>query len=159
MPTQSDGRPLTLGEIGMLREVYGNRIPVTRVRIYAHRWMWPFPTDRAMAPNGSMYMPDRNYAADYSAPGVNLYHKGVFIHECAHLYQWYVLSWNVWARGPFDRTYTYELVPGRKFVDYGLEQMGMIAEHYYVLKHGGRPGDLPDSSYTVENYASILPVE
>ena len=158
MTGNTDGRPLTVGEMSMLRSVYGIRIPFSAVRILAHRWYWPLPSDRAMSPNGNMYMPGEYYANDYAAGHVSLYHKGVFIHEGAHLYQWYVLGWIVWARGPLDRDYTYKLVVGRRYEEYGLEQMGMIAEHYYVLTHGGRPSDLPDGNYTAASYAAILPV-
>lgn len=153
-----DGRPLTTGEQFMLSGVYGHKIPHARVLVFPRRWMWPFPNDRSMAPNGNMYMPGKDYATDFSAASVSLYHKGVFIHEGAHLYQWYVLGWIVWARGPFARNYGYKLIPGQAYNEYGLEQMGMIAEHYYVLKHGGYPAGLPDKTYTAESYATLVPV-
>ena len=154
---EEDGRALTTGERAMLTQVYGYRIPFNKVLVFPRRWTWPFPTNRSMAPNGNMYMPGRNYASDFSAPTATLYHKGVFIHEGAHLYQWYVLGWVVWARGPFARNYDYRIIPGQPYEKYGLEQMGMIAEHYYVLKHGGRPADLPDKSYSAASYAKLLP--
>ena len=155
----SDGRALTSGERTMLSSVYGHRIPFSNVLVFPHRWSWPLPTNRSMAPNGNIYLPGADYAADLSAHTVSLYHKGVFVHEGAHLYQWYVLGWTVWARGPFDRDYDYKLIPGQPYDKYGLEQMGMIAEHYYVLKHGGRPSNLPVKSYTAESYAALLPVK
>ncbi len=158
MATPKDGRPLTAGERMMLSSVYGHRIPYAKVTVFARRWMWPFPNNRSMAPNGNMYMPGNDYADDFSKRGVSLYHRGVFIHEGAHLYQWYVLGWKVWAIGPFARNYDYKLIPGQAYDKYGLEQMGMIAEHYYVLRHGGHPADIPDRSYTAESYAALLPV-
>lgn len=79
-------RNLTPGEIAMLREVYGGRIPYSRVKVHPHRLTWPFPNDRAMAPNGELYFPGGEYVADFSAPGVDLAHKSTLIHEGAHLY-------------------------------------------------------------------------
>ena len=88
----------------MLREVYGDRIPYAKIKLYPHRWAWPFPNDRAMSPNGEMYFPGAEYAPDFSSPRENLAKRSVFIHEGAHIYQWYVLHQTVWVRGPFDRT-------------------------------------------------------
>lgn len=153
-----DGRSLTPGEVAMLRDVFGPRISYASVRVHPHPWFWPLPRDRSMSPNGSMYLSPRIYAPDLSAPTVPLYAKGVFVHEATHLYQWYVLGWPLWIAAPFDREYDYKLIAGKPFDKYGIEQMGMIAEHYYVLKHGGRPSDLPDKAYTAASYAALLPV-
>jgi hypothetical protein len=54
-----------------------------------------------------------------------------------------------------DGSYTYELVPGKKFSDYGLEQMGDIARDYFYLRHGMRVADSP---YSLKDYAHLLPV-
>lgn len=139
----------------MLQSVYANHITYPRVRIHSERLMWPFPKDRAMAPNGEAYFPGDEYAVDFAQPGVSLSKRGTFIHEGAHLYQWYGLGQAVWLRGPFDRNYSYVLTPGKAYKDYGLEQMGMIAEHYFLLMNGGRTG-LP---YALADYQKILPVQ
>ena len=152
------GRPLTPDEIAMLRPIFGEGIAYARVRIRGWRWFWPLPNNRSMAPNGHAYMPGADYAPDYAAPGVPLWQKGLFVHEATHLYQWYGLGWTVWLRGPFDRNYRYWLEPGRPLHRYGLEQMAMIAQHWFLLSHGARPRDLPDPSYTADSYADLLPV-
>lgn len=145
-------RRLTLGETQILQSVFGNWIEYPRVRIHSERWAPVFPNDRAMAPNGEIYFPGAEYAADFAfAP---LAKRATFVHEGTHLYQWYGLRQTVWLRGPFQRNYNYALVPGRRFQDYGLEQMGMIAQHYYVLREGGRI-PLP---YTLADYQALLPV-
>ena len=142
----------------MLRSVYGAHITYAKVRIFQHRWFWPLPGDRAMTPNGWMYFPGKAYVPDFSSASVPLYDKGVFIHEGAHLYQWYALGVPLWLVAPLDRNYDYRLVPGQPFAKYGIEQMAMIAEHFYVLSRGGVPRDLPDKSYTAASYAALLPV-
>lgn len=151
-----DGRAMTAGEVAMLREVYGPRLPYAKVRVHARRWSWPFPKDRAMAPDGEMYFPGDGYAADFSAPSVDLARRSTFVHEAAHLYQWYVLRQIVWLRGPFSRTYDYELKPGKAWTDYGLEQMAMIAQDWWLLRHGGRP--LNRTPYPLAAYAGLMPV-
>lgn len=148
---------MTGGEIAMLRQIYGNRIPYASIKVVPHRWMWPFPNDRSMAPNGTMYLPGDDYRPDFASPSVDLYHKSTFVHETTHLYQWYVLGQTVWLRGPFDRNYDYVLVPGKKWTDYGLEQMAMIAQDYFLLKNGGRP--LNKTRYPLSAYAGLMPVK
>ena len=153
----TDGRHVTSGEVAMLQAVYGTRIPYSVVMIYPRRWMWPFPQDRSMAPNGNVYMPGTEYANDYSNPAVDLYRRSTFVHEFAHIYQWYVIGETVWLRGPFNRTYDYVLLPGKKWSDYGLEQMAMIAQDWWLLKHGGRT--LNPTQYPVSAYANLMPVK
>ncbi len=145
-------RPLTTGEIALLRGVFGDGIAYGQVRVHPQRLCWPFPRDRAMAPNGHLYFPGC-YEDDFAGPAVSLRRRALFVHEGAHLYQWYGLQQWVWLRGPFDRRYAYALVPGKPYEAYGLEQMGMIAEHYYLLANGGRTG-LP---WPIEAYRAILP--
>ena len=146
-------RRLTLGEIALLRTIYRDKIDYAQVRIHSERWTWPFPKDRAMAPNGDAYFPGAEYAADFSSPTVPLIQRSTFVHEAAHLYQWYGLGRTVWLRGPFDRNYDYTIIPGKKYEDYGLEQMGMIAQHYYILREGGRV-----RNHVLADYAELMPV-
>lgn len=151
-----DGRPLTSGERRMLQTVFSNHIRFDEVRIFSRRWIWPFPKDRAMAPNGNIYFPDR-YEPDFSAGSVGLPRKALFVHESTHLYQYYELGWSLIARGPLDRNYEYTLERGKRFRDYGLEQMGMIAQHYFTLRSGGT---LPRGvDYSLRDYAPMLPVK
>lgn len=134
----------------MLQGVYGNRIPYAKINLFSHRWTWPFSEDRSMAPNGDMYFPGHQYADDFSSPSVNVVRRSVFVHEGAHLYQWYVLRRVVWARGPFARNYDYILVPDKPWKDYGLEQMAMIGQDYWLKKHGGpvqNPAQFPMAAY------------
>ena len=147
-------RKLTIGEVALLRSVYADKIDYTKVRIHSERWARVFPNDRAMAPNGEAYFPGAEYAADFSSAATPLVKRATFVHEGAHLYQWYGLGRIVWARGPFARNYDYTLIPGQKYEDYGLEQMGMIAQHYYILREGGRV-----SNHQAGDYVGLLPVQ
>ena len=153
----ADGRAITAGETIMLRAVYGSRLPYAKVKVYPHRLMWPFPTDRAMAPNGNIYMPGNEYATDFSDPKVDLLLRSTFVHEAAHLYQWYVLGRTVWLRGAFDRTYDYVLTPGKKWEDYGVEQSAMIAQDWWLLKHGGKVKNA--TVYKLADYSGLMPLK
>lgn len=148
-------RAVTSGEASIIKSVFGATIPLEKVRIHSERWTWPFPSDRAMAPNGQIYFPGDTYQADFTR--ATLYHRATLVHESTHLYQYYALGWSVIARGPFDRDYEYELVKGRKFSDYGLEEMGMIAQHYYTLREGGHLL-APYDKYSMADYAPMLPI-
>jgi hypothetical protein len=60
------------------------------------------------------------------------------------------------ALGPFNRNYNYELQRGKKFSQYALEQMGMIRQHYYIVREGGK---LPlKYRYTLADYLPLLPI-
>jgi hypothetical protein len=149
-------RTLTRGEVRLLQSVFSYFIRTWDVRVYDQPFLGVFPRHRAMAPNGHLYFPGTLWLDDFAAPGVALSKRALFIHEGTHLYQWYGLGRTVWLRGPFARNYEYELTPGKKFADYGLEQMGMIAQHYYMLREGG---SLPvEYRYSLADYQAILPV-
>ena len=147
-------RRLTGGETAMLRAMFGADSVWDRVRVHSYNLWWPFPNTRAITPAGSIYFAPSNYRPDYSAADVPLGLKALFMHESTHVYQWYGLGWWVWARGPFDRNYEYQLVPGRPLHEYGLEQMGMIVQHYFTLLRGGH---VP-KPYTLADYAPLLPI-
>jgi hypothetical protein len=60
-------------------------------------------------------------------------------------------------RGIADRDYEYVLENGKLFSQYGLEEMGMIAQHYYILRSGGSLGG-DYKKYTLSQYQEMLPV-
>jgi hypothetical protein len=115
-----------------------------------------------MAPNGSLYFPDNLFANDFAAPGVTLRRRALLVHEGTHLYQYYGLNWDVVARRVFttgfNSRYSYKLQHGKKLIEYGLEQMGMIAQHYYTLREGGTL-ERPYDQYAMSDYLNMLPLE
>ncbi len=147
-------RTLTIGEEALLRTIFRDKITYSKVVVHSERWSWPFPGDRAMAPNGEVYFPGHEYAADFSSAATALSKRATFVHEAAHLYQWYGLDRTVWLRGAFDRNYDYTLEPNKAYPDYGLEQMGSIAQDYYILREGGT-----HTRYVLADYAALLPLK
>jgi len=146
-------RKLTPGEMGMVQAMFATNAGFERARIFPYNYWWPFPNKRAMTPTGDIFFDTPQYRDDYSLPTVPLHLRSLFMHESTHLYQWYVLGQLVIFRGPFDRNYEYVIQPGKKFSDYGLEQMGQIVEDYHTLANGGAvPGK------ALADYAGLLPL-
>jgi hypothetical protein len=144
-------RALTAGEIALLKSVYASTITYASVRIHNYKAYFFQPDDTAMTPDGEIYFPEKHCKADFSTSTRS--DRAWFVHEGAHLYQFYSLKWNIKVRGIVDRNYDYKLVPGKKFQDYGLEEQGDIAQDYYTPKDCGTIG----RPYNLSDYATILP--
>lgn len=149
------GRALTQGELNEIRWMFGTTTGISRARIVPHNFWAPFPNKRAMTPDGNIYFHGSDYREDFSLPSTPVRLRALFMHESTHLYQTYVLGYHLMVSAPFDRNYNYELVPGQKLKDYGIEQMGQIVQDYYLLRHGVA---IRDNPYRVEDYADALPV-
>ena len=141
---KNDARPLTSGEIELARSVFGEAIDYARVRMIRRKW-WPFhPRSVAMAPTGNIHFHPHSdlWSEDFSAEP--LHRQGLFIHELTHVWQtqnrgrFYLPL----MRHPFCR-YSYELQPGRRFEDYGLEQQAEIVRHRFLADRGRAPAICP----------------
>ena len=142
-----DRRPLTSGEVGLARSVFGDAIDYSKVRLVKRKW-WPLhPRNAAMAPMGSIYFhPDGGiWSEDFSKEPLG--RQGFFIHEMTHVWQTQAKGrfYLPLMRHPFCR-YRYQLVEGRPFERYGLEQQAEIVRHAFLAQHGGSPAICPPSS-------------
>jgi hypothetical protein len=144
-------RGLTAGEIAMLKSVFASTITYASVKVHNYKYIFFQPDDTAMTPNGEIYFPAGRYLADFST--ASLSNRAWFVHAGAHLYPFDSLGWSVKVRGIVDRNYDYKLDPKKKFQDYGLEEMGDIAQDYYTLREGGRIA----RPYNLSDYATLLP--
>lgn len=145
-------RGLTSGEVALLESVYGTGITYDKVKVHNYKAYFFQPDDTAMTPDGEIYFPSKHYHDDFST--ADLSYRAWFVHEGAHLYQFYALKWNVKLRGIGDRKYKYMLVPNKKFSEYRLEQQGDIAQDYYILRSGG----VITKPYQLSDYEAILPL-
>ena len=92
-----------------------------------------------MAPSGNIHFHPNSslWSEDFSRENLPL--QGLFIHEMTHVWQaqtrgrWYLPL----MRHPFCR-YSYQLVEGRPFSRYGLEQQAEIVRHRYLAEQGQR---------------------
>ncbi len=149
------GRRLTLGELRMVQAMFGTITGFGTARIIDRNLWWPYPNDRAITPNGNMFFPHQAYRDDYSAATVPLSLRALFMHEATHVYQFCVLKIIVFAVGPFDRNYVYELVERKALKDYGIEQMGQIVQDFYTISNGGK---VAGNRYRPSDYAAAVPV-
>jgi hypothetical protein len=141
-------RPLTPGEITLARSMFGDAIDYSRVRLVRGKW-WPFqPKGIVMAPTGNIHFhPDNpNWSEDFSTERLSL--QGLFIHEMTHVWQTQTRGrfYLPLMRHPFCR-YRYELVDGRPFGRYGLEQQAEMVRHCFLAGCGKSVAPLTDRSF------------
>lgn len=134
-------RGLTIGEVELVRAVFGSAIYTQKVLIKRRKWFVFQPRKVVMAPCGHVHFhPDgRDYAPDFAnAP---LAAQGLFIHEMVHVWQAQVKGkfYLPLLRHPFCR-YDYRLRPGRPFSGYGIEQQAEIVRHVFLARCGA-PAD------------------
>ncbi len=118
-------RPLTLGEIALVTEMFGTSIDTAPVTINARRW-WPLQPKRVvMAPDGHIWCHPEGglFRDDYSAEPLHL--QRLFIHEMTHVWQHQSGIFLPLRRHPFCR-YAYTLTKGKPLRAYGLEQQAEI---------------------------------
>jgi len=130
-------RPLTAGEIALVRSVFGDAFDCSRVRMIKRKW-WPFqPRETVMTPSGNMHFNPAGtaWSDDFSKERIPL--QGLFIHEMTHVWQaqkkgrFYLPL----MRHPFCR-YDYAVRAGWPLERYGLEQQAEIVSHAFMLRHG-----------------------
>ncbi|HEX8412707.1 MAG TPA: vgr related protein [Sphingomicrobium sp.] len=146
----SDQRPLTRDEVALARSVFGDSIDYAQVRLIRRKW-WPLqPRNTAMAPTGNIHFHPHGdlWSEDFGCEP--LHRQGLFIHELTHVWQTQTRGrfYLPLMRHPFCR-YRYELVPGKPFDRYGLEQQAEIVRHAFLLRHG----------YPLERAAMVSEVE
>ncbi len=97
-----------------------------------------------MAPCGHIHAHPASelWREDYALAPIAL--QGLFLHELTHVLQaqergrFYLPL----MRHPFCR-YRYEIAPGRRFDDYGLEQQGEIIRHAFLARRGATLPGMP----------------
>jgi len=139
------GRPLTEGEIALARSVFGDAIDYGPVRLVRRKWWWLQPKGTVMAPTGHIHFhPDSGlWSDDFAAEP--LHRQGLLIHELTHVWQSQTRGryYLPLMRHPFC-SYRYQLVPGRAFGRYGLEQQAEIVRHAFLRRRGFMLASAPD---------------
>lgn len=105
-----------------------------------------------MAPDGNLWFhPDSGkFCADFCGAGLNL--QGLFIHEMVHVWQHQQGVFLPLVRHPFCR-YDYELIPGKNFLDYNVEQQAEIVRHVFLL----RKGMILKNGSKLADFAGLIP--
>lgn len=137
-------RPLTAGERGLAKSVFGDSIDYGPVRLVRAKW-FPFqPKNVAMAPCGHIHFHPQGQLWSDDFAGEPLHRQGLFIHEMTHVWQSHERGkfYLPLMRHPFCR-YRYSLIEGRRFERYGLEQQAEIVRHAFLLRQGYSLADAP----------------
>lgn len=129
----------------MARTIFGDAVDYARVKIVRGKW-WPFqPRGIVMAPTGNIHFhpDDQRWSDDFSKSPLDM--QGLYIHELTHVWQTQTRGrfYLPMMRHPFCR-YAYDLVPGREFDWYGLEQQAEIVRHAFLARHGVQLSTIPD---------------
>lgn len=135
-------RNLTIGEIELCKEIFGDLIRYDEVKVMNHPYL-PWQSIHVfMAPTGDIHARNFNYLEDYSKQSLG--YQAVFIHEMTHIYQ-HQQNINVLLKGALLQTayflsfkkydpYKYKLEKNKKFFDYNIEQQGDIAKDIFLGK-------------------------
>jgi hypothetical protein len=132
-------RNLTPGEISLARQVFGDLINYQQVKIFNIKYLPWQPVDMYMAPNGNIFMNNKNFCEDFSKRSRQM--QGLFIHEMTHIYQ-YQSNINVLFQGAILQSkyflsfktynpYQYHFLAGKPFHTYNIEQQGEIARDIF----------------------------
>lgn len=159
-------RPLTSGELALLRPIFRDGIDYAGVRVINNSFPLQ-PANVYMTPRGHVYAPGDLWQADFSSARSGL--RTVFVHEMTHVWQFAngmdLVSEGFYEftkhRGAYEKAYPYELVRGRDLVDYGMEQQASIIEDYFVITvDHDRPHQITNQGLTTterdELYAAVM---
>ena len=124
-------RKLNAAEIALARTVFGTHINLDNVQLKTAWWVL---RNYAVSPNGNIYFHRDNWITDFTQ--ASLSKQGWLIHELTHV--WQLQQGLKVVRGALmNRRYQYELVTGKPFFDYGIEQQARMVQDYFVRKQRG----------------------
>lgn len=124
-------RGLTAAEVALARSVFGTQLQTDVVRLVACRWVL---RGYAISPNGHVYFRPDDWREDFAQADLNT--QSWLIHELVHVWQ-VQQGMAVLRRALFDRRYRYQLVQGKPFLSYGIEQQAQIVQDYFVRRTRG----------------------
>ena len=125
-------RHLNDAEIALARTVFGEHIYLDNVQLKTAWWVLK---NYAVSPNGNIYFHRDNWITDFTK--VSLSKQGWLIHELTHV--WQLQQGLKVVRGALiNRRYGYELVIGKPFFDYGIEQQARMVQDYFIRRQRGQ---------------------
>ena len=148
--------------------VFGTDIPYDSVRVHDHGWEGFLGLqfdDTFLAPDGDIYVRRDGpyYSDDFSIADFRL--QATFIHEMAHVWQVRTKNINLKSRRIVEYDYDYTIKPGKRFLDYQVEQQASMVGDYFRFLHGqepkhGRPfkdGEALKGEAALNVYRRLLP--
>lgn len=129
-PQQS--RTLSAGEIVLARSVFGSSIQLDKVHLKTAWWVLK---NYAVSPNGNIYFNPADWVADFSE--VSIIKQSWLIHELTHV--WQLQQGLKVVRGALiNRRYSYVLITGKPFLNYGIEQQARMVQDYFIRNRRGQ---------------------
>lgn len=124
-------RDLTVGEVGIARSVFADKLDTTSIELCTHRLV---VKGYAISPNGNIYFHKDGLPDDFST--CSLGWRSWFVHELVHV--WQIQQGIKVVRGAlFDRRYAYALQVGKDFFQYGIEQQAQMVQDFYEKRERG----------------------
>lgn len=125
-------RKLNAAEIALARTVFGAQINLDNVQLKTAWWVLK---NYAVSPNGNIYFHRDNWITDFTQESLSK--QGWLIHELTHV--WQLQQGLKVVRGALmNRRYQYELVTGKPFFDYGIEQQARMVQDYFIRQQRGQ---------------------
>ena len=125
-------RHLTAAEIDLAYSIFGTHLELSSIRLLASRWVL---RGYAISPNGHVYFHPDDWREDFAQADLNI--QSWLIHELVHVWQ-VQQGMAVVRRALLDRRYRYNLVQGKSFLSYGIEQQAQIVQDYFVRRAKGQ---------------------
>ncbi|WP_413786280.1 type IV secretion protein Rhs [Psychrobacter frigidicola] len=125
-------RPLNADEIVLARSVFGDSIQLNKVQLKIAWWVLK---NYAVSPNGNIYFNPADWVTDFSKVSINK--QSWLIHELTHV--WQLQQGLKVVRGALiNRRYSYVLITGKPFFNYGIEQQARMVQDYFVRYQRGQ---------------------
>ena len=131
-PDKPLSRYLSAGEVALARSVFGDDLHLDSVQLKTAWWVLK---NYAVSPNGNIYFNRADWIEDFSQASISK--QSWLIHELTHVWQ-RQQGLKVVRRALINRRYDYDLIIGKSFFKYGIEQQARMVEDYFLQRHLGR---------------------
>lgn len=130
--SSQQSRLLTTGERAIAHSVFGNSLALDNIRLKTAWWVLKH---YAVSPNGNIYFHPDDWVADFSQQSIA--QQSWLVHELTHVWQ-LQQGIAVLRRAAFDRRYRYQLITGKPFLAYGVEQQAQMVQDFFVQRARGQ---------------------
>ncbi|GAA0323399.1 type IV secretion protein Rhs [Psychrobacter aestuarii] len=120
-------RALSAGERALAQSVFGDALQLDDIRLKTTWWVLK---NYAVSPNGNIYFHPDDWTVDFSKKP--LLTQSWLIHELTHVWQ-YQHGIKVIRGALRSRRYSYQLLPNKPFLSYGVEQQARMVQDYFIL--------------------------
>jgi hypothetical protein len=155
-------RNLTNSEIALVKPIFKNTLPYYVIKCDVNRGDVG-GAGNSITPAGVAYFSRQIYSIDFSKSAPS--DKWIFVHEMAHVWQWYHGVYPVWAAlgaflenpANYGDAYDYSIDKGKPLRRYNLEQQAAIIADYWALTTGHvQPKYNRNNNATIVDYQPLI---